>query len=662
MRLPVVFLAIASISVHAHSSARNDTVVMQGNHSGWQTVATQPGGRVRAEFSYNDRNHGDHIIASWTLDGSGRPSMYEAHGVDYMKAPVEERFTMRGGQAQWHGRRENGQAKLSSPAFYMPANPPPEFYGVLARALLRAPNHRLALLPSGSATLVPAGTLVLQGGAEWTQYRISGLDFMSFPVWLDRDGTTVSVASAWLTTIVSGRETAVPELLGKQDEVNRAWFAQLAREITHVPQGDLLIRNARLFDPRDATVTSRTSVLVRGDRVLRVGPDIEVRADTNAEIIDASGRFLMPGLWDNHQHFDGVDGMLDIAAGVTSARDMANDRDIFLKRVARFDSGTEIGPRVLKAGIIDGTGPNAGPFETLVDTPEQAIRYVDWYADHGYAQIKLYMSLKPGLVPVIADRAHARGLRVSGHVPAFMSARQFIEAGADEIQHFNFVELNFLYPGVQDSTLMSTRFIEVAKHAREFTPDQPQVREFIEFLKRRHTVLDPTMGLLEDRLTGGPMQITAGLESVAPRFPPQVRRGLTGGAYEVPEGYEVAYREAIPSMLKLLKALHDAGVTIIPGTDALAGYMLHHELELYVRAGIAPAQALRMATVTSAQVMGVDRDVGIIAPGKYADMILIDGDPTRNISDVRNILTVIKGGKVFDPNAIEGALGIAPRR
>jgi imidazolonepropionase-like amidohydrolase len=329
--------------------------------------------------------------------------------------------------------------------------------------------------------------------------------------------------------------------------------------------------------------------------------------------------------------------------------------------VARFDAGTEIGPRVLKAGIIDGTGPNAGPFATLADTPEQALGYVDWYVDHGYAQIKLYMSLKPELVPIIADRAHARGLRVSGHVPAFMSARQFIEAGADEIQHFNFVELNFLYPRVQDTTLMSARFIEVAKHAREFTPDEPAVREFIEFLKRHHTVLDPTMGLLEDRLTGGPSQVSPGLESVAPRFPPQVRRGLTGGAYEVPQGYEASYREAIPSMLKLLKALYDAGVTIIPGTDALAGYMLHHELELYVRAGIAPAEVLRMATLIPAQVMGVDRDVGVIAPGKYADMVLIEGDPTRNISDIRNVMTVIKGGKVFDAGALEGALGIARR-
>jgi imidazolonepropionase-like amidohydrolase len=271
------------------------------------------------------------------------------------------------------------------------------------------------------------------------------------------------------------------------------------------------------------------------------------------------------------------------------------------------------------------------------------------------------MSLKPELVPVLADRAHERGLRVSGHVPAFMSARQFIEAGADEIQHFNYVELNFLYPGVQETTRMSERFIKVALHAREFTPDKPAVREFIAFLKRHRTVLDPTMNLLEARLAGGPGQVTPGLEDDAPRFPRQVRRNLMGGAYAVPAGHEAAYREAIPSMLNLLKALHDAGVTILPGTDAMAGFQLHHELELYARAGIAPAQVLRLATLTPAQVMGVDRDRGVIAAGKYADLVLIDGDPTRTIADIRNVSTVIKGGKVYDPAAIERALGISPR-
>jgi imidazolonepropionase-like amidohydrolase len=101
---------------------------------------------------------------------------------------------------------------------------------------------------------------------------------------------------------------------------------------------------------------------------------------------------------------------------------------------------------------------------------------------------------------------------------------------------------------------------------------------------------------------------------------------------------------------------------MIPGTDSLAGYTLHHELELYVRAGIPAAEVLRMATLTPALVMGVNKDLGLVAPGKLADMVLIDGDPTKDIRDIRKIAAVIKGGKVYDPAAIEKALGIAPRQ
>jgi hypothetical protein len=339
---------------------------------------------------------------------------------------------------------------------------------------------------------------------------------------------------------------------------------------------------------------------------------------------------------------------------------MANDTDSFLQRVARFDNGSELGPRVLKAGIIDGTGEFAGPTKMRVDTADEAIKDVDWYASHDYAQIKIYSSVKPELVPIIADRAHARGLRVSGHVPAFMSARQFVEGGADEIQHLNFIELNFLYPEVKE-TRNRDRFTKVAEHAREFTPDKAQVREFIQFLKQHHTVLDPTMNVLEGLFSGDPSAVTPGLETIVPRFPPQVRRVMRSGALEVPPGKEEAYGQAFPAMLRLLKALYDAGVTIIPGTDSLAGYTLHRELELYVRAGIPPAEVLRMATLTSALVMGVNKDRGFVAAGKLADMVLTDGDPTKNIRDLDNLTIVVKGGIVYDPAAIEKALGILPR-
>jgi len=393
---------------------------------------------------------------------------------------------------------------------------------------------------------------------------------------------------------------------------------------------------------------------------VQVGPDAELAASPGARVIDAHGQFVMPGLWDNHQHFGDNVGALDIANGVTSARDMANDTDSFPKRVARFDAGTELGPRVWKSGIIDGTGPYAGPTKMRISTAAEALQDVDWYADHGYGQIKIYSSVPPPIVPLIAAEAHARGLRVSGHVPAFMNAQQFVAGGADEIQHLNFIVLYFLFDEVKETRNMN-RFTAVAAQAREFPPDKPQVREFIAYLARHHTVLDPTMNVFEALFCGDPAAITPGLEQIAPRMPAQVRRGMLSGALSVPKGEEAAYREALPAMLRLLKALYDAGVTIIPGTDSLAGYGLHHELELYVRAGIPPAEVLRLATLTSAQVIGVNGERGVIAPGKLADLILVDGDPSAQIADIDKLVLVMKGGRIYDPARIEQALGIAPR-
>ncbi|MBA8887103.1 cytosine/adenosine deaminase-related metal-dependent hydrolase [Dokdonella fugitiva] len=650
---------LAACGAHAAVAAtRTDTITIQGNAAGTQTVDAAAGGRVHAEYAYNDRGRGDHITADWTLDDAGRPTRYEGRGNDYMKAPVEEHFSIAAGTASWHSRTERGEAPAAG-AFYVPNNAPPEFLGVLARALLKAPDHRLALLPAGEASIEAQGSVQVDG-RELHHYRITGLGFTPQPIWLDGEGATAAIVSGWFSVVPAALAKGLEPLQAAQEAADNAWSARLARELVRAPKGGLLIRDARVFDPRDLSVSEHTSVLVRGERVVRVAPDAALQAVADAEVLDAHGRFLMPGLWDNHQHFSDVDGLLDLANGVTSARDMANDTDAFLKRVARFDDGSEIGPRVLKAGIIDGTGEFAGPTKMRVDSAEDAIKDVDWYADHGYVQIKIYSSIKPELMPLIAARAHERGLRVSGHVPALMSARQFVEGGADEIQHLNFVVLNFLFPGVQE-TRNRDRFIKVAEHARAFTPDKPEVREFVAFLKAHHTVLDPTMTIFEDLFSGDPTAITPGLETLAPRLPPQVRRAMFAGALPVPKGQEEAYRAAFPAMLALLKSLHDAGVTIIPGTDALAGYQLHHELELYAKAGIAPAEVLRMATLVPAEVMGVTRDRGAIAPGKYADLLLVDGDPSRDITDIRKVATVVKGGKVYDPAAIERALGILPR-
>ena len=664
MRLCAITVGCASFAINAAAAAspRVDQVLMQGNPCGRQTVESA-GGRGSSDYFFNDRGRGPHIIARWKLDGAGIPTEYSAQGQNYTKAPIEESFHMAHGVAIWSYRTGHGERKASEPMFYVPNDAPPEFTALLARALRRAPGHRLALLPAGEASLNAAESITvnLPGGTRvLTQYRIAGLDFTPVPVWLDQDGRTAAVVSDSLTIAPAQYQPAVSSLVQAQAAADRLWSRQLAAQQTHIPAGDLVIRGARVFDPRDSSVVSGTSVWIRGPRIVKVAPDADIAAPPGAEVIDAAGRFLMPGLWDNHQHFSDNYGVLDIINGVTSARDMANDTDEFPERVARFDAGTEIGPRVFKAGIIDGRGPFAAPTKMLIDSAAEALAAVDWYAAHGYGQIKIYSSVKPEFVPIIADEAHAHGLRVSGHVPAFMSAQQFIEAGADEIQHLNYIVLNFLSDTVQDTRNM-TRFTAVAEHAQDFAPDQPRVQRFIAFLKLHHTVLDPTLDVFEEFFSADPGAVVPGLEGIAKRVPPQIRRQLLAHPLVAPKGEEARYRCAFPAMLRLFKALYDAGIPLIPGTDSFAGYTLIHELELYVRAGIPPSDVLRMATLGSAHVIGADYARGVIAPGKLADMILVGGDPTVRISDLHAISLVIKDGRVFYPARLEQALGIGAR-
>ena len=136
-----------------------------------------------------------------------------------------------------------------------------------------------------------------------------------------------------------------------------------------------------------------------------------------------------------------------------------------------------------------------------------------------------------------------------------------------------------------------------------------------------------------------------------------MRRYLLTGGLPVPEGMDERYRASFAKMVEIVGALHRAGVTIVAGTDDLAGFALHRELELYVQAGIPPAEVLRIATLVPAQVLKREKDLGTIEPGKLADFIIVDGDPTKNISDIRRVVRVVKDGKVFDPVAIYRGAG-----
>src|SRR6478735_6331284 len=199
-------------AAHLAAAERTDKILIQSNAAGTQTVREEPGGAVRAEYSYNDRGRGDHIVATWKLDADDVPIEYEGRGNDYMKAPVEERFEIKNGRASWKNRSEHGEQEVTGKAFYLPINAPPEFLGVLARALLKAPNHKLALLPAGEAGIEDAGkTNVVSGKGDLTQYRIMGLGFSPQAIWLDQDGNAASI-STWFSVVPAPLEKTVEEL------------------------------------------------------------------------------------------------------------------------------------------------------------------------------------------------------------------------------------------------------------------------------------------------------------------------------------------------------------------------------------------------------------------------------------------------------------------
>ena len=662
----LAILAHAQVAAGPSSGAAKPTrytFILSGNKAGYESSTRNPDGSLQVHFEFNDRGRGPNINEKLVAGKDGIPVEIEITGVDYLKAPVDERYSLKQGAASWKNRSEEGQKKLTGQAFYASISGASEETGLLAQALLAAPQHKLALLPAGEASIEKRSELKLNANGQSrtvVQYAINGLGFSPVPLWLEQDGKFFAFVSTWNSIIPEGWESAVTDLLKEQDKFDNERANKLAQTLAHKPKASLVFMHANLFDSESAQMLPNHTVVITGNRITAVGADGQVSLPKNAETIDATGKTLMPGLWDMHVHVAPGDGLLHMVCGVTSVRDLANDTDFLMQTRSRFDAGTEIGPRVVMAGFIDGRGPYQGPTKVFADTEEEAKAAIGNYASLGYIQIKVYSSLKPELLPKIVETAHAHGMRVSGHVPSGMNAEQFVRDGVDEIQHMNFIFLNFM-PQVKD-TRTPARFTEVAAHGAEIDPKSEQVQAFIQLLKEHKIVLDPTLSIFESMINDRPGKMSQGFAAVADSMPAQVRRGFLYGGLPVPPGQDQRYQDSFQRMLDMAKAFYDAGIPLVAGTDSLAGFSLHRELELYVKAGIPTPKVLQLATLGAARVVKRDSELGSIAPGKLADVILVDGDPAAHISDIRRVKTVVKDGVVFQAADMDRALGVIPMK
>ena len=636
------------------------SIVSNGKTQGSEVDVFGANGRIESTFEFNDRGRGPKIAAHYTIGANGMPSRTDITGNDYLKAPVDEHFSIENGNAHWKSTSEDGTTKAGG--FYIGNNGPAAESAVLVGALLKAKNGPVKLLPAGEARLERLNEATLENHGRKMhvmEFAITGLSFEPQTIWLDDNQRFFASPGPWFAILREGWEGTNQQLYDLQLKAQNARYERLGQELTRRPSRPVAIEHVRVFDSEQATTREDQTVVIEGERIVQAGAAASIQAPKGAEHIDGRGKTLLPGLFDMHAHAQPLDGLLNIASGVTSVRDMGNGIEELQRLEKQWQSGAAIGPRVWKSGFIDGHGPFQAPTGLYADTAEEAQVAVNRYADLGYIQIKLYSSLKPEFVPGIAKTAHERGMRLSGHVPNGMIASQFVEAGADELQHINFIFLNFLASQVKD-TRTPERFTVVGANAAKLDLDSKPVKDFIELLQKHHTTVDVTLATFESMFTGRPGVASPDFAPVLSRLPAQVQRGAYSGGLPVTSENDQLYKDSYAAMLRMTKRMYDEGIPILAGTDALAGLMLHRELELEVKAGIPPAKALQIATFNAAGVLKQGKDLGSIGPGKLADLVLVEGNPAEKISAIRRCRLVMKNGVLFKSDAVYAAVGIKP--
>jgi imidazolonepropionase-like amidohydrolase len=663
--------AVPTLPSDIPSTADRYSFIMMGNLAGQQAVWTAPDATLHVFFQFNDRGRGPKTTSILKLDANGIAVSEVITGNDYMKSAVTENYSLEAGKARWKNDDEQGEKKVSAPTFYAPLNGGPSEIALLAHAALQN-GGKIALLPEGEARVQRMTELDVEAAGHKKHvalYAVTGLDFSPTYFWAEAADKFFGTVDNWGTVVPEGWESSAPTLLAAQNKVKESRAADLAAKLAHHEPNGILFTHANIFNAESGEIIRDRYVLIIGNQIRSITdrmphPDSteiwseKTPLDSPYHLIDATGKTLLPGLWDMHAHVGDNDGLLNLAAGVTSVRDLANDTDSLLARRQRIADGKEIGTRIVLAGIIDGRGPYQGPTKVLVSTEAEARAAVDNYKRLGYVQIKIYSSVKPELVPAIIDEAHKNGLRVSGHIPAEMTAAQCVQLGYDEIQHVNFLILNF-FPEIKNTNTIA-RLVEPGKVGASLDLTSPQVKAFVKLLQDHHTKLDLTLSIFEDQYISRAGQIPPGFKPIASRLPAQVRRGLLSQGLTPPPGMDETYRKSFAKMMDLTGLLYRSGIPIEAGTDSMAGFALHHELELEAQAGIPASQVLQNATLNAARIMSLDKDLGSITPGKLADVILINGDPTVNISNIRNTALVVKDGALYKPAELYTELGVTP--
>lgn len=644
------------------AGARHYTISSEAGKHGDIWSWAMPDGRVAYRMSMSLRGWITETDELVTLGADRRATKIAIRGYTDSGDATEDFGVDAGGVGRWKTAVDAGSAPVGARRYNSYGGP------MLANerdvdALVAAGDEGIDLLPTGHASIgigQPTKIAGPEGPRTVKLAFVRGYGFSPSPVWLDEKNGFFGYAGI-VSLLPEGYEKVGPQLKDIQDKATAAMVRDVAhRFLAPANRTPTLVDHVLMFDSVAGRYLPDRAVLIADGKVAAVGAGGSVKAPAGATVIDGRGKTLTPGLWDSHQHVgDDWNLLQNVATGMTNYRSPGTMIDEALSIYKRRAAGDLLAPDGKISVIIDRKDPLAAQGALTVTSAAEAVAAVDKIKAAGLWGAKFYTSMNPAWIAPAAAEAHRLGLHVHGHVPAGMRPLDAVLAGYDEVTHINFIMMQAMPQAVVDKANTAARLEGPAKYGKDVDLDSPEMNAFYAELARRGTIIDPTLTVWEPLLTSDGSALSPEYAPFQDIAPPSVVRGWRIGGYPLFDGLTRAdFRKSFDKLVGLVGKLHQAGVPIVAGTDGW-GLELVRELELYKQAGLSNAEALQTATIVPARMTGMADRTGSIAPGKTADIILVDGDASKDLGNLRHVETVFLDGYRLDGRALRQASGMS---
>lgn len=418
------------------------------------------------------------------------------------------------------------------------------------------------------------------------------------------------------------------------------------------------IVGATLIDGTGGVPLKDSVILIKGNRIAQVGTKSSVKFPKSTKIVDAAGKFVLPGLIDMHVHYHDWMGELFLANGVTTVKDLGNDIVWISDVSAAVEQGKINGPRIFYVGDGIDTPPPARETHVVVENAAQAKRVVDIQHGKGATAVKVREKMTPELIKAIVQEAHKYGMQVSGHLRS-VDAREAADAGIDGLEHASgIVQALTDYPRKLPTPPPNElqMFINDIKAFSKVDPAKAD--ELAKYLASKKVALIPTMSswwrMASERRDEFATEDAEFAKNPQLAYVPDDVKKMwtTSFVYKLKNQDDLAeMRIGYKKIQDMLMTFSKAGGRICAGSDtflSVPGVSLQRELILFVDSGFTPLQAISMGTLANAEFLGREKDLGSIKAGKLADMIMLDASPLEDIRNIRRVTGVIKNGKVLD--------------